>query len=594
MPIPLRSPLSLAGALVTLALLTPVLVTTVALPAQARVIDFHPNSSDPFLVALGADLYVAALTSTSQGRRLFRYNSSLTVPVGVNDQATGQPIVSVHELTVVGSRLFCKGNVQGLGPTLWMVDPQLGYVARQLMATGSDPQQLAGVGTRLFFSAEIPNAGRELCVSDGSSTGTRMVKDIRPGGPSDPTHLTAYRDRVVFRATDGANGLEPWISDGTAAGTFMLRNVRPSGSSDPTEFTVSGSYCYFSAGDGTGRELWRTDGSTAETRMMTVRVGSGESDPTALADFGGTLFFTANGGIGQGFELWKLASGATTATTAIDVRPGTNSSQPAGTKTVGDLLWFSAIQNNEGRELFAYAPALPLGATNPRVLTLNPGSGDGVRLDPLVTPLGGGAAIAFVGTNGSTGYEPWTSSGTTTRLLGNISLPGSSDPDQFTVLGDELFFAATDQGVHGREVWAVPLAGTGTATWQRRGAACARSGNVFPSLALSGDPRLGTNVNLIATGAVPLGGVVLAGSMRATSIPFGPCTWVLDPSPTSFFMLPSLVADSLGAVRLPLPIPPYVYLVGRRFAFQGLVVELGGPMLGAGALTNGIELFLGQ
>jgi ELWxxDGT repeat protein len=561
-----------------------------SLPAQLRVIDFHPTtSSDPELVALGADLYVAA--STGQGRHLFRYNPTLPAPVAIVDFSSRQRILTVQQPAVVGPLLFFKGSLPGVGGTLWVMDPRQGDVARALMPNGSDPLEFTAVGTRLFFSADVPGNGRELCVSDGNTA--VMVKNIHPSAGSTPTRLAAFGNRVVFRATDGSNGQEPWISDGTAAGTFLLRDIRPSGSSDPAEFTTSGPYCYFSAGDGNGRELWRTDGTA--TAKMTVRVGSGESDPTALVDFGGTLYFTANGGIGQGFELWRLPGGATTASPVFDLRSGVGSAQPDGTTAVGSLLYFSAILfDNDGRELFAYAPGLPISATNPRQLALNPGSGDGVRRDPFITALGNGNAMVFVGNNGATGFEVWTTTGTSLRLLANVSLPGNSDPDQFTVLGDDLYFAATDQGVFGREVFILSLSGTNSAVWRVVGSACARTDGTYPALSLVGDPILGATTVLTTRGAAPFGQVAVAGSTRRQQIAFGACTWQLDPAPGRFFVLPAHGADAAGTARLSLAIPADVSLLGQRFLFQSIVADAGGQMLGVAALSNAVEAFLGH
>ena len=85
-----------------------------------------------------------------------------------------------------------------------------------------------------------------------------MVKDINSGSSSGlPTYITAVGSTLYFKASDGINGEELWKSDGTASGTVMVKDINPSGNSDPYLFTAVGSTLYFRAYDATnGYELW--------------------------------------------------------------------------------------------------------------------------------------------------------------------------------------------------------------------------------------------------------------------------------------------------------------------------------------------------
>jgi ELWxxDGT repeat protein len=84
------------------------------------------------------------------------------------------------------------------------------------------------VGSKVFFVATDPVAGKELCVTDGTAAGTQMVRDITAGsGGSTIERLTALGGRLLFRTTTAAAGTELWISDGTSAGTGMLKDINP-------------------------------------------------------------------------------------------------------------------------------------------------------------------------------------------------------------------------------------------------------------------------------------------------------------------------------------------------------------------------------
>jgi ELWxxDGT repeat protein len=98
-----------------------------------------------------------------------------------------------------------------------------------------------------------------LWKSDGTRSGTKLVKDINTGpDDSDPDQLTAYRGVLLFSADDGVHGTEMWRSDGTKANTALLIDLEPGAvGSDPGGLTTSGKFLYFAASNpSAGEELW--------------------------------------------------------------------------------------------------------------------------------------------------------------------------------------------------------------------------------------------------------------------------------------------------------------------------------------------------
>ena len=71
-----------------------------------------------------------------------------------------------------------EGTVHNGNGTAWMVkdiyDPGWG-------THGSDPEDMVGIGSTLYFSAKGPNHGRHLWRSDGTAAGTVMVKATGQG-----------------------------------------------------------------------------------------------------------------------------------------------------------------------------------------------------------------------------------------------------------------------------------------------------------------------------------------------------------------------------------------------------------------------------
>lgn len=94
---------------------------------------------------------------------------------------------------------------------------------------GSDPEYVTEVGGNVFLGAREPEHGEELWKSDGTFTGTVLVKDIRPGPGGSPP------------------------SDGTV----MVADLNPTGSSNPTDLVEIGGLLAFAADDGIhGKEIW--------------------------------------------------------------------------------------------------------------------------------------------------------------------------------------------------------------------------------------------------------------------------------------------------------------------------------------------------
>ena len=200
---------------------------------------------------------------------------------------------------------------------------------------------------------------RDRWKTDGTSSGTTMVKDINSGSASSITNCRSgayhrnwqcviFNNNFYFLADDGTNGNELWKSDGTASGTVMVKDINSgSGSSWPGQFVVLGNTLYFTANDGTnGKELWKTDGTTSGTVMVKdIWSGISGSAPRDLEVVGNSLFFSAYDAT-HGLELWK-SDGTTSGTVLVkDINNGTASGMQLTQRTltaVGDILYFCLL-----------------------------------------------------------------------------------------------------------------------------------------------------------------------------------------------------------------------------------------------------------
>ena len=92
-----------------------------------------------------------------------------------------------------------------------------------------------------------------LMMSAQAQFGTcSLVKDISLGlnSSSMPSQKVVYKNKIYFQATNGSalNGAELWVTDGTTAGTMMLKDINPgTAGSSPNNFIEYKGLLYFTA-----------------------------------------------------------------------------------------------------------------------------------------------------------------------------------------------------------------------------------------------------------------------------------------------------------------------------------------------------------
>jgi len=162
----------------------------------------------------------------------------------------------------------------------------------------------------------------QIWASDGTTAGTKAITNLNPGDPSNAFaiilpdifstgvngnyHTHSFNGKIFFAANDGTHGIELWITDGTSGGTSMVKDINPG--ADSSLFTSNGEFgsswfytstaFYFAANDGThGNELWKTDGTGANTSLVEdLNTGSGGSDPFMFMYLNNHIYLTADNG----------------------------------------------------------------------------------------------------------------------------------------------------------------------------------------------------------------------------------------------------------------------------------------------------------
>ena len=380
-------------------------------------------------------------------------------PYMIKDVATSGTVVSTNigSIIKINDILFFTADDGIHGIELWKSD---GTASGTVMVkdiniglSSSFPASLRNVNGLLCFRADDGENGYELWKSDGTESGTVMVKDIYPGsGESTPVDLIVYNSVLYFNATDDIHGKELWKSDGTASGTVLVKDIyegsRNGGVIDITEFNNA---IYFNADDGiNGRELWKSDGTESGTILVKDLSIGGHGNPFLFTVVNDVLYFMATNEL-NGEELWK-SDGTESGTILVkDIVPGEGDSDPRNLSNANGTFYFSALDDVNERVLWKSD-----GTESGTILVKNIIVGSRVAdrtLPPITYVIN--SSILFEANDGIHGNELWKSDGTTsgTVLVKDIRTGSSaSSPSEFTNVNGTLYFRAND-GVNGPELW---------------------------------------------------------------------------------------------------------------------------------------------
>ncbi len=375
----------------------------------------------------------------------------------------------------------------------------------------------------------VVESGGDLWTSDPSNGAPIQLAASYSGAGF--TNLTAFENKVLFTSEDSsAAGESLWISNGTASGTTVIKDFTGAAYSSPSSlsnFTTIGSSVYFTVFEPGGREqLWVTDGTTNGTVLLHdfpgIAAGQYPGGITALTASNGKLFFVVtdpSSNADHDSQLW-VSDGTSMGTTSINDF-GSSPYLATGLTDVNGVLDFIAIDPAVStRSDFVEAIWKSDGTSSGTIVVADlPSGNSGQNSSNPVTPPSN-----FIAVSGSffftapvydsatqTSVESlWESQGTsaTTEVVGT-GFPASFSATFVASLGS-LYFTGTDD--RGSELWAA----NGLNLQQ----------NILPTI----DPIPNQPVGVGQTFTLPVSGSAPDNDPFTWSLASGPQGATIDPS----------------------------------------------------------------
>lgn len=297
-------------------------------------VDLPNTTSTPNIlngpVVFRDSLYFSGTSNGSSAESLYR---NAGTPVSTVLIKSNLSLHAMYGHAVYDQHLFFCGSSSsnGHGPELWVTDGSSSGTLeltdlRTDAGIGSSPGSFTLLNGKLFFIANTSGTGVELYMIDSTAAGLPPAQvsaiSFTPFVYQD-NYLLPFNGKLYFTGQDFLNGTEVWVTDGTLGGTGILADLNPgTGNADPQGYIVYCNRIYFSAFNPNGQlqqALYVTDGTVAGTQLIpgtSATPGGGEYTGSKIV-YNGKLLFSGLYDPGVGNELYAYDAGCFTVIPAI-------------------------------------------------------------------------------------------------------------------------------------------------------------------------------------------------------------------------------------------------------------------------------------
>jgi len=159
-----------------------------------------------------------------------------------------------------------------------------------------------------FYYVQLSGANLGLWKTDGTAAATSRFGDVYVEVDAfKKQQVAALGNQFFFSgvAFGSTLGYELFVSDGTSAGTHIVKDLMPgSGSSSPRDMTVVGQELYFIAGSNYG--LYRVNASGGEPELLATGIPETINTMAVVGDY----LYYSNGSTVSAGDLWRVKAGS--------------------------------------------------------------------------------------------------------------------------------------------------------------------------------------------------------------------------------------------------------------------------------------------
>ncbi|MEJ0029052.1 MAG: YCF48-related protein [Bacteroidota bacterium] len=123
------------------------------------------------------------------------------------------------------------------------------------------------LGDKVIVVADDGLTGNELWISDGTSDGTHLIKELYPGNQTGVAGKGVVMNGTLYFPGYSPKGIDLWKTDGTADGTVVVKDLAINGGSLPMPLFALNNNLYFFAYENNWG-LYKTDGTDAGTTFI--------------------------------------------------------------------------------------------------------------------------------------------------------------------------------------------------------------------------------------------------------------------------------------------------------------------------------------
>ena len=173
------------------------------------------DSAPKSILAFG-DHAIAVADDGINGRQLVELNSSgsHTWLTNMALQSNGNPPTNVGEnlgLNLLNNKIIFDAQLSAVDPTIWSYDLQNGNLVELSGLVVAPSERVAPIllNDKLWFDCITGATAEELCVSDGTSAGTKVIHEFQPGMASaEIRSILPIGDHLLIIANGELNGVD--------------------------------------------------------------------------------------------------------------------------------------------------------------------------------------------------------------------------------------------------------------------------------------------------------------------------------------------------------------------------------------------------